>query len=137
MLLDIRNISVVEVTGRLRAVEQWRNPQPVHDNHSRLLLREEEWLASLKIREAAGKGGGGSSGNGGGNSSSSTCGKKRSGQARVKGKGKADGPTHEGEKPNPAKDPCGKMKGHSVKECMEFFLYIYFYRFASHQMLEF
>jgi hypothetical protein len=107
-LLDIRTISVEEVTGRLRAVEQRRKPQPIHDNHGRLLLCEEEWLARLKIREAGGKSGGNSSGGSGGSSSGYAGGKKRGGRGRTKGKGKANGPTRDGEKPNPAKDPCAR-----------------------------
>jgi uncharacterized membrane protein YgcG len=98
-LLDIRTISVEEVTGRLRAVEQRRKPQPVLDNQGRLLLCEEEWLARLKIREAGGKGGGNSSG-GESSSSSNAGGKKRGGRGRGKGKGKADGPTRDDDKPN-------------------------------------
>ena len=118
-LLDISTISVEEVTGRLRAVEQRRKPQPVHDNQGRLLLCEEEWLARLKIREAGGKSGNNSSGSGGGGSNGNSGGKKRGDRERGKGKGKADGSSRDGERPNRAKDPCarcGKM-GHWAKEC--------------------
>jgi hypothetical protein len=81
-LLDIRTISVEEVTGRLRAVEQRRKPPVVTDNQGRLLMCEEDWLARLKIRESKGKGGGGSSS--GGNS-----GKKRGGNLKARATGLA------------------------------------------------
>ncbi|XP_066354890.1 uncharacterized protein [Miscanthus floridulus] len=78
-LLDINNISVEEVTGRLRAVEQRRKPVPVLDNQGWLLLCEEEWLARLKLRESEEKGSR--------SSSSGTSSKKRSGHRRGKGDG--------------------------------------------------
>ena len=79
-LLDINNISVEEVTGRLRAVEQRRKPAPVLDNQGRLLLCEEEWLARLKLREFEGKGSE--------SSSSGTSSKKRGGRGHGRGRGK-------------------------------------------------
>jgi hypothetical protein len=54
-LLDI-NISIEEVTGMLRAIEQQQNPAPVLDNQGRLLLCEEERIAKLKLRVSEGKG---------------------------------------------------------------------------------
>jgi hypothetical protein len=54
-LLDI-NISIKEVTGMLRAIEQQQNPAPVLDNQGRLLLCEEERIAKLKLHVSEGKG---------------------------------------------------------------------------------
>jgi hypothetical protein len=54
-LLDI-NISIEEVTGMLRAIEQRQNPAPVLDDQGRLLLCEEERIAKLKLRVSEGKG---------------------------------------------------------------------------------
>ena len=69
-LLDLNTISVEEVTGRLRTVEQRRKSPPVVNSQGRLLLCEEDWLAKLKIHEEEGNKGG-----------SSSTGKKRVGQA--------------------------------------------------------
>ncbi|XP_066396388.1 uncharacterized protein [Miscanthus floridulus] len=88
-LLDIRTISVEEVTGRLRAVEQRRKKAPVLDGQGWLLLCEEEWWARLKIHEAEGKGGG--SNFGGSGSSGGGSGKKRGGRGRGHGRGKGEG----------------------------------------------
>jgi hypothetical protein len=54
-LLDINTISVEEVTGMLRVVEQQRKSSLILDNQGRLLLCEEEWMAKLKIHEVKGK----------------------------------------------------------------------------------
>ncbi|WVZ50249.1 LOW QUALITY PROTEIN: hypothetical protein U9M48_001523 [Paspalum notatum var. saurae] len=51
-LLDLNTISIEEVTGRLRAVEQRCKPPPVYDNPGRLMLCEEDWAAKLKLRDA-------------------------------------------------------------------------------------
>jgi len=70
-LLDLNDVSVEEVTGRLRAVEQRRRKAaPVVDRQGRLLLTQEEWMAKLRIGEkgsSSGSGGSGCSGGGGGN----------------------------------------------------------------------
>ena len=79
-LLDINNIFVEEVTGRLCAVEQRRKPAPVLDNQGRLLLCEEEWLARLKLCESEEKGSG--------STSSGTSSKKRGGRGHGRGRGK-------------------------------------------------
>jgi hypothetical protein len=118
-LLDI-NISVEEVTGRLRAVEQRRKPAPVLDNQGRLLLCEEEWLARLKLRESEEKGSG--------SSSSGASSKKRGGRGRGRGRGKDEsfGSTsrdsnkgQSGGRQTPNRDQCkrcGKY-GHWAKDC--------------------
>jgi hypothetical protein len=77
-LLDIKTISVEEVTGMLRTIEQRRKPAMIHDNQCRLLLYEEEWMANLKVRESEAKGG--SSSNSGG-SYGKKCGGRGCGRA--------------------------------------------------------
>jgi hypothetical protein len=81
-LLDLNAITVEEVTGRLRAVDQRRRkPAPVVDNQGRLLLTHEEWMAKLKI--GGGPGEKGSSGNSGGPSAGAA--NKRGGGVRGRG----------------------------------------------------
>jgi transposase InsO family protein len=68
-LLDIKNISVEEVTDMLCAIEERRKPAAAHDSQGRLLLCKDEWMAKLKLRESEAKGGRGTS-SGSGDSSS-------------------------------------------------------------------
>jgi hypothetical protein len=82
-LLDIKNISVEEVTGMLRVVEERRKPAAAHDSQGRLLLCEDEWMAKLNLCESEAKGGGGTSGGSDGSSS------KKHG-ARGRGRGRAN-----------------------------------------------
>ncbi|XP_066320170.1 uncharacterized protein [Miscanthus floridulus] len=91
-LLDLNDLSVEEVTGRLRAVEQRRQASPVTDNQGRLLLYEEEWMARLKLRDSREKGSGsGTTGSSG--STTGASGKKRGGRGRGRGRGKSDAST--------------------------------------------
>jgi len=81
-LLDLNDVSVEVVTGRLRAVEQRRRKTaPVVDSQGRLLLTQEEWTAKLRIGEkgsSSGSGGSGGSGGGAGNRrASASCGRGR------------------------------------------------------------
>ncbi|KAF8646560.1 hypothetical protein HU200_065782 [Digitaria exilis] len=76
-LLDLDTISVEEVTGRLRAVEQRRKPPPVVDNQGRLLLCEEEWKAKMQIHD----------GEKGGSSYNSSSGKKNGDRPGGRGRG--------------------------------------------------
>ena len=119
-LLDINNISVEEVTGRLRAVEQRRKPAPVLDNQGRLLLCEEEWLARLKLRESEEKGNG--------SSSSGASSKKHGGRGRGCGRGKDESSgsaSRDGSKgrsggrqaPNRDQCKCCGKYGHWAKDC--------------------
>ena len=112
-LLDLNTISVEEVTGRLRAVEQRRKPPPVVDSQGRLLLTQEEWMAKLKISGGPGEKG----------SSSGGAGNKRGGGSRGRGRansgvrqapGVGEG-TSQPKKSDKCKY-CGK-KGHWAKEC--------------------
>ena len=82
-LLDLNDVSVEEVTGRLRAVEQRRRKAaPVVDSQGRLLLTQEEWTAKLKIGEkGSSSGSGGSGGSGGG------AGNRRASASRGRGRG--------------------------------------------------
>jgi hypothetical protein len=122
-LLDIKNISVEEVTGMLRAVEERRKPVAAHASQGRLLLCEEEWMAKLKLRESEAKGGGGTSGGSDGSSS------KKHG-AGGRGRGRANGESSNsssrdsntgdsGGGPTVKRDQCkrcGKY-GHWAREC--------------------
>jgi len=112
-LLDLNTISVEEVTGRLRAVEQRRKPPPVVDSQGWLLLTQEEWMAKLKIGGGPGEKG----------SSSGGAGNKRGGGSRGRGRanssvrqapGAGEG-TGQPKKSDKCKY-CGK-KGHWAKEC--------------------
>jgi hypothetical protein len=50
-LLDMENLSIEEVTGHLRNVEQRKkNSSTTVDEHGRLLLTEEEWATRIKKR---------------------------------------------------------------------------------------
>ena len=61
-LLDVNDLTVEEVTGRLRNVEQRKkNTISAVDKEGRLLLTEEEWLARLKLRDDTGESNGPSS----------------------------------------------------------------------------
>lgn len=113
-LLDLSTISIEEVTGRLRSVEQRRKPPPVLDNQGRLLLCEDDWLAKHKIRE----------GEMGSASGSNAAGKKRGGKPRPRARGNGgardgDPPLVEGDGPARKTDKClycGKY-GHWAKDC--------------------
>jgi hypothetical protein len=56
MLLDLENLTVEEVTGHLRNIEQHKKTA-VSDRQGRLLLTEEEWRARMRSRNNAGEGG--------------------------------------------------------------------------------
>ncbi|WVZ80043.1 LOW QUALITY PROTEIN: hypothetical protein U9M48_027558 [Paspalum notatum var. saurae] len=74
-LLDVDNLSIEEVTGRLRAIEQRKHKKkatasrssqaPIYDSQGCLLMAAEDWLAKLKLRTGdddavSGSGSGGS-----------------------------------------------------------------------------
>jgi hypothetical protein len=115
-LLDLNTVSVDEVTGRLRAVEQRRHRSaPVVNNQGRLLLTQEEWMAKLKnpgaSEEKRTPSGSGGSGN------------KRTGESRGRDRGKggsrqAAGPGDGSNQPKKT-DKCHycSKKGHWAKEC--------------------
>jgi len=113
-LLDVNLMSVEEVTGRLRAVEERHKAAPVTDSQGRLLLCEEEWRAKLNLRDSDGK----SSSSG----SSGAGGKKRSGRGRGRGRGKAEtsaASSSDGTGAATRRDQCkhcGKY-GHWAKDC--------------------
>jgi hypothetical protein len=62
-LLDLDNLSVEEVTGHLRNIEQQKK-LAAFDRQGRLLLTEEEWRARSRNRNNAADAGGSSSGKG-------------------------------------------------------------------------
>jgi hypothetical protein len=105
-LLDLNTISVEEVTGRLRAVEQRRKPPPVVDSQGRLLLTQEEWMAKLKIGGGSGEKG---SSSGGG---SRGRGRANSGVRQAPRAGEGTGQPKKSDKCK----YCGK-KGHWAREC--------------------
>ncbi|XP_066324334.1 uncharacterized protein [Miscanthus floridulus] len=117
-LLDVNELLVEEVVGRLRAIEQ-RKKKPASAGASStankqglLLLAEEEWMARLKLREFGEGSGSGKRdktrrGHGGGSGGSSGGGQ--------------DGKGHDGQgKPqerNPDKCVNYGIKGHYAKDC--------------------
>jgi hypothetical protein len=122
-LLDLNDISVEEVTGRLRAIEQRRRKAaPVVDSQGRLLLTQEEWKAKLRIGEKGSSSG--SSGSGGSGGSGSGARSKRTSTSRDRRRGnggtrQATGPG-DGLGGQPKKgDKCRycEKKGHWAKEC--------------------
>jgi hypothetical protein len=123
MFLDLNTVTVEEVTGRIRAVEQRRRKKstPTVDSQGRLLLTREEWMAKWKISGASGdkgssSGAGGSGGGGGGN--------WRPGASRGRRHGNSGG-ARQAARPVDASGPAKKMdkcrycgkKGHWAKEC--------------------
>ena len=55
-MLSVNDLTVEEVTGRLRNVEQRKkNTVSAVKNEGRLLLTEKEWLARLKLRDDTGE----------------------------------------------------------------------------------
>jgi hypothetical protein len=107
-LLDVDAMTVEEVTGRLRNVEQRKKSASTVDNQGRLLLTQEEWLAWLKIRENSGNIGGSSGGNGG----------TKLNQARPRQRTK-DGPPRKNTTTEPRPGRCRTcgVKGHWAREC--------------------
>nr|AAP51910.2 retrotransposon protein, putative, Ty1-copia subclass [Oryza sativa Japonica Group] len=102
-LLDIRDLSIKEVTVRLRSVEKCKaKPKEVVDSGGRLMLTEEQWLARLKNREQGGESSGTTPG-----AAANNSGKKR-GNRRRRGRGQE----HPGDKCH----NCSKM-GHWAKDC--------------------
>ncbi|XP_062217702.1 uncharacterized protein LOC133917893 [Phragmites australis] len=112
-LMDLDIVSVEEVTGRLRAVEQRKKSTsaPVKDSSGRLLLTEEEWAARLKIRDGESSKGGSGSGNRRGGEKSRSRG-SNGGGARDSNNLAQTG----GAGPDDVCDYCGK-KGHFAKVC--------------------
>jgi hypothetical protein len=120
-LLDIKTITVEEVTSMLRTVEQRRKPAVARDSQDWLLLCEEEWMARLKLCEFEAKGGG--------SSSSNASGRRHDAWGKGRGRGNGDGTallSRDGNKPKsgnglgPTKKDqckrCGKF-GHWARDC--------------------
>lgn len=97
-LLDVSDLSIEEVTGRLRAAEKRKaKPKEIVDSGSHLMLTEEQWLARLKHREQSGESSGTAPG-----AATNNGGKKRGNR-----RGCVRGQEHPGDKCR----NCGKM-GH-------------------------
>ncbi|WVZ56480.1 hypothetical protein U9M48_007001 [Paspalum notatum var. saurae] len=123
-LLDVNELTVEEVTGRLREIEQRRNKKkaaasssatsssaPIYDKQGRLLMAAEDWMAKLKLQSGDN---GGTSGSSGGNISDKKRGKPRRGRGGGNKGGESRGAG--GPKPDDACLNCGK-KGHWAKDC--------------------
>jgi hypothetical protein len=98
-MLDLSTLSLEDVTGRLRAVEDRAPPEK---EKPKLLLTEEEWSARMKEKRKTGEG----SSRGGGDRGRGNSGKQR-GKALVDKKKSTD--------PNACRR-CGKV-GHWAREC--------------------
>ncbi|BAF28972.2 Os12g0108800 [Oryza sativa Japonica Group] len=112
-LLDLATVSIEEVIGRLRAVEQRKKPasSEAKDSSGRLLLTEEDWLARYKAREQEKKGGS-SGGNGGGGRN------RRRGRGKGRGGGESNRTDTSGQdgQGNTCRN-CGKA-GHWARDCI-------------------
>ncbi|WVZ83580.1 hypothetical protein U9M48_030712 [Paspalum notatum var. saurae] len=114
--LDLSEVSIEEVVGRLRAMEHRKKTaqSQMKDDAGRLLLTEEEWLARLKIQEGR-RGGpsyGGRGASGRGRGRGRGCGDTRAGE------GRNDSGNRFGPKPW---DVCNRRckKGHWAWECQQ------------------
>ena len=96
-LLDISQLSIEEVTGRLKAADDVE-PAPAHTASGKLLLTEEQWVEKYKKKS-------GDSGRGG-------CGFGTRGKGRSRGRGRGAGGTSSSRPP--PDDPCPRCgkKGH-------------------------
>jgi hypothetical protein len=115
-LLDVKTLSLVNVTVRLKASEDDLEAPPASVNHAgKLYLSEEAWEEKWKLREGSGSGGGSSSRGGGGGG----CGAKRGsgrgfgGNDRESAGSSLSGPGKVG------RDQCRKCgrKGHWARDC--------------------
>jgi hypothetical protein len=106
MLLDLDSLSIEEVVGHLRAVEQRKKPLPTKESGSRLLITE-EWMARIKTRDGSGSGSNtGARSTGGNNSGSKSRGNKQgTGEVKKSSTGHDD-----------VYGYCSK-KGHWAREC--------------------
>jgi hypothetical protein len=69
-LLDVETLTLANVTGRLKTVEDELEAPPASVNHaSKLYLSEEAWEEKWKLRKGSGAGGSSSRGGGGGDRS--------------------------------------------------------------------
>ena len=107
-LLDVNDLTVEEVTGRLRNVEQRKKNTALGvDKEGRLLLTEEEWLARLKLRDNTGESNGPSNRKGG----------KKPWKSHVRTRGKDGDQKKESTDGRPIQcSNCGK-RGHLSNNC--------------------
>lgn len=107
-LLDLNDITVEEVAGRLRAVEQRKTTiaAPNKDGGGRLLLTEEEWRERAKMKDHGGK------------AASSSGWKQASGRGRGRGRGRSRGrgQGRGGARKDDECLSCGKL-GHWARDC--------------------
>jgi hypothetical protein len=114
-LLDVKTLSLANVTGRLKAAEDDLEAPPASVNHAgKLYLSEEAW-EKWKLREGSGSGGGSSSRGDGGGGRGAKCGRGRGfgGNDRESAGSSLLGPSKVG------RDQCCKCgkKGHWARDC--------------------
>jgi hypothetical protein len=105
-LLDISQLSIEEVTGRLKAADDVE-PVPAHTTGDKLLLTEEQWVERYKKKSTeSGRGGSGSGGRG-------------KGHGRGRGHGSNDSRGGSSSTRLPPDDPCPRCgkKGHWARDC--------------------
>ena len=111
-LLDLSTLTVADLVGRLKAVEETFEEAIGSQHHDgKLYLTEEEWDARRKKREAENHSSGGKNGGSG----------RREGGQRGRGRGRGDQSSKEsssGKHPSDKCRNCGK-KGHWACECPE------------------
>jgi transposase InsO family protein len=104
-LLDISQLSIEEVTGRLKAADDVV-PAPANTASGKLLLTEEQWVERYKKKSGElGRGGSGSGGRG-----------KGRGKGRGRGTGGNGGSSSSRPPPDDPCPRCGK-KGHWASDC--------------------
>jgi hypothetical protein len=105
-LLDISQLSIEEVTGRLKAADDVE-PVPAQTAGGKLLLTEEQWVERYKKKSTE-------SGRGGSNS-----GGRGKGRGRGRGRGSGDSKGGSSSSRPPPDDPCPRCgkKGHWARDC--------------------
>jgi hypothetical protein len=115
-LLDSADLSVEEITGRLKAVEHDDVPEAGCDG-GKLFLTEEQWLERYKQKDYDGSHRGGGSGSGGGRGKGGRGGKgARSGGKSISNRGSEAGSKPPVDRRMEKCHSCGKL-GHWSRDC--------------------
>jgi hypothetical protein len=110
-LLDVRSLTVSNLAGRLRAVEEAFEEPPAMLQQDGKVYFTEEWIARRARRDAENPGSGGSGGSGSNTGGNGGRGGSDRGRGRGRGRGGGRGPQKTDECRR-----CGKL-GHWAREC--------------------